>query len=297
VLLERRTFSFPSRVLENLEKERATGLPITPTIASILLQMKDLSRFKLESLRYITNAAAALPVPHLRRLMTIFPHVSFFSMYGLTECTRVCYMPPAELARRPDSVGIAMPNCEAYVVDEGGNEVAAGKVGELVVRGGNVNQGYWGAPEETAERFRPGRYRGDVRLHTGDLFRRDEEGYLYFVARKDDLIKTKGERVSPREVENVLCQMEGVAEAAVVGIPDELLGQAIKAFVVWSGWGEQAASAAAVLRHCKRHLEPFMIPRKVEFRDLLPRTSSGKIDKKMLKKMREAGGGKREARS
>jgi long-chain acyl-CoA synthetase len=277
------SFTFPYRVLERLVAERVTGFPIVPTLAALLLQMKELDRFDFGSLRYISNTAAALPVPHIRRLIDLFPKVRIYSMYGLTECKRVAYMPPDRLAERPGSVGIPMPNCEVFVVDEAGREVGPDQVGELVVRGANVMQGYWKLPQETEGRFRPGRYRADALLYSGDLFRRDAEGFLYFVARKDDMIKTMGERVSPKEVENVLCEMEGVAEAAVIGVPDEMLGQAIKAFVVWTG--RQEASAAAVLHHCKRHLEPFMVPKAIEFRGSLPRTSSGKIDKKPLKKI------------
>jgi acyl-CoA synthetase (AMP-forming)/AMP-acid ligase II len=275
------SFAFPYRVLERLVQEHVTGFPIVPTVAALLLQMQDLSRFDFSSLRYITNTAAALPVAHIRRLLEIFPGKRIYSMYGLTECKRVAYMPPEKLPERPGSVGIAMPNCEVFVVNEEGRELGPNQVGELVVRGANVMQGYWNAPEETAKRFRPGRYPADALLYTGDLFRQDEEGYLYFVGRKDDMIKTKGERVSPKEVENAICEMEGVAEAAVVGVPDDILGQAIKAFVVCSR--NPGPTGADVINHCKKHLEPFMVPREVEFRNALPRTASGKIDKKPLK--------------
>jgi len=275
------SFAFPYRVLERLVQERVTGFPIVPTVAALLLQMQDLSRFDFSSLRYITNTAAALPVAHIRRLLAIFPGKRIYSMYGLTECKRVAYMPPEKLPERPGSVGIAMPNCEVFVVDEDGRKLGANQVGELVVRGANVMQGYWNAPEETAKRFRPGRYPADTLLHTGDLFRQDEEGFLYFVGRKDDMIKTKGERVSPKEIENIICEMEGVAEAAVIGVPDDILGQAIKAFVVCSR--NPGPTDAAVIHHCKKHLEPFMVPKEVVFRDALPRTASGKIDKKPLR--------------
>jgi len=151
----------------------------------------------------------------------------------------------------------------------------------LVIRGSNVMQGYWNAPEETAKRYRPGRYRGEVLLYSGDLFRRDEEGYLYFVARKDDMIKTKGERVSPKEIENALCELEGVAEAAVIGVADEIFGQAIKAFVVQKkGAGLKEKD---VVGYCSKNLEPFMVPKFVEFMDSFPKSPSGKIDKKQLK--------------
>jgi acyl-coenzyme A synthetase/AMP-(fatty) acid ligase len=141
-------------------------------------------------------------------------------------------------------------------------------------------QGYWNAPEETAKRFRPGRRRGETLLYSGDLFRRDAEGYLYFVARKDDMIKTKGERVSPKEIENVLCDLEGVAEAAVIGVPDDILGQAVKAFIV----KEKGADLTEkdLLNHCLKNLEAFMVPKYVEFRGSFPKSGSGKVDKKGL---------------
>ncbi len=280
VVLEK-SFAYPYKVIERLVQEKVTGFPIVPTMAAILLQMDNFAKFDLSSLRYVTNTAAALPVAYIRKLRALLPHVKIFSMYGLTECKRVSYLPPEQLDRRPDSVGIPIPNEEVFVVDENGNEVPPGQVGELVIRGSNVMQGYWNAREETAERYRPGRYRGEVLLYSGDLFRRDEEGFLYFVARKDDLIKTKGEKVSPKEVEDALCEIDGVGEAAVIGIEDEISGQAIKAFVVRKkGIGLTEKDVAG---YCTKNLEPFMVPKYVEFVDSLPKSLSGKIDKKQLK--------------
>jgi len=280
VVLEK-SFLYPYKILEKVVEEKVTGFPLVPTMAALLLQMEDLSKFNFSHLRYMSNTAAALPVAYIRTLQSLFPHVKIFSMYGLTECKRVSYLPPDQLDKRPDSVGIPIPNEEVFVVDENGNEVPAGQVGELVIRGSNVMQGYWNAPEETAKRYRPGRHRGDVLLYSGDLFKRDEEGYLYFVARKDDMIKTKGERVSPKEIENALCELEGVAEAAVIGVPDEIFGQAIKVFIVRKkGAG---LTEKDVLGYCTKNLEPFMIPRYVEFIESFPKSPSGKIDKKQLK--------------
>jgi long-chain acyl-CoA synthetase len=242
--------------------------------------MENLAKFDLSALRYMSNTAAALPAAYIRKLQAFFPHVTIFSMYGLTECKRVSYLPPDQLDRRPDSVGIPIPNEEVFVLDENGGEVPPGQVGELVIRGSNVMQGYWNAPEETAKKFRPGRYRGESLLYSGDLFRKDQEGYLYFVARKDDMIKTKGERVSPKEIENALCEMDGVAEAAVIGVPDDIFGQAIKALIVRNKRGE--VTEQAVLKYCSKTIEPFMVPKYVEFVDSIPKNASGKIDKKQL---------------
>ncbi len=273
-LVLERSFAYPAAVLRRIEEEQVTGLPGVPTLFAMLLQM-DLSRFDLSSLRYLTNTGAALPVEHIRRLREAFPHARLYSMYGLTECKRTLYLPPEELDRRPASVGIPIPGTEAWVEDEEGNRVGPGEIGELVIRGSHVMQGYWNDPEETAKRYRPGRYPAERLLYTGDLFWMDEEGFFYFVARKDDIIKSRGEKVAPKEVENVLYQLPGVVEAAVVGVPDELLGQAVKAFVV-CGDGH-TLTEQDVLRHCRQHLEDFMVPRYVEFRESLPKTPSGKI--------------------
>ena len=278
-LVLERSFAYPQAVLETLMREKVTGLPLVPTMAAILLQL-DLGKYDLASLRYITNTAAALPTHHIRRLRASFPNAKLFSMYGLTECKRVTYLPPDQIDVRPASVGRGMPNEEVYVVDEEGRRVGPGVIGELVVRGSNVMKGYWDLPEETDRVLKPGAFPGERMLYTGDLFRIDEEGYLYFVGRKDDIIKTRGEKVSPKEVENVLYALDGVAEAAVVGVPDPVLGQAIKAVVALRE--DTRLTEQDLLRHCARHLEDFMVPRAVEFRESLPKTTSGKISKREL---------------
>jgi amino acid adenylation domain-containing protein len=277
VVLER-SFTYPHAVLETLMQERVTGFPIVPTISAILLQL-NLAKYDLSSLRYITNTAAALPTTHILELRKRLPHVKLYSMYGLTECKRVTFLPPDQIDIRPTSVGRGMPNEEVYIVDDQGNRLSSG-VGELVVRGSNVMKGYWELPEETATMLRPGPLPGERVLFSGDVFRIDDEGYLYFVARKDDIIKTRGEKVSPREVEDVLYEIDGVSEVAVVGIPDAMLGQAIKAVLKLREG--VSLSEQDVRRHCAQRLENFMVPSIVEFRAALPKTSTGKIDKKTL---------------
>jgi amino acid adenylation domain-containing protein len=278
VVLEK-SFTYPYRVLEMIDAHKVTGFPIVPTMLSLLFEMEDVSRFKFNTLRYITNTAAALSPIYIQRFQEIWPHVTIYSMYGLTECKRVLYVPPKDLNRKIDSVGIPMPGVEVFVVNKEGKEVDSGEVGELVVRGPNVMQGYWQSPNETAKTFIKGKYPADTRLYTGDYFKRDEEGFLYFVSRKDNLIKTKGERVSPKEIESVLCEMEGIFSAAVVGIPNKLIGQEIRANIVPS---VKNITEKQVLNFCKSRLEPFMIPHHVVFMDELPTLSNGKIDKKKL---------------
>jgi amino acid adenylation domain-containing protein len=279
VILEK-SFTYPYQVIELMSMEKVTGLPGVPTIFALLLHLKDIDKFDFSSLRYITNTAAALPVSHIHRLRELFPHARLYSMYGLTECKRVSYLPPEELDTRPNSIGRGMPNEEVYIVNERGDKVAPGEIGELVVRGSNVMMGYWEMPEETARCLRPGKYPGERVLYSGDLFKMDDKGYLYFLARKDDIIKCKGEKVSPKEIENVLYSLRGVLEAAVVGVPDEILGQAIKAFIALETGSK--LTEKEILSYCSQHLENHMLPKYIVIMDGLPKTTSGKINKKSL---------------
>ncbi len=278
-LILEKSFAYPHAILETIVREHVTGFPIVPTMCSILLQM-DLSAYSFPHLRYITNTAAALPVDHIRRLREAFPNVRIYSMYGLTECKRVSYLDPGQLDIRPGSVGRGMPNEEVYIVDEHNQKVPANVVGELVVRGAHVMKGYWELPEETDRVLKPGPFPNESVLYTGDLFRADDEGYLYFVGRKDDIIKTKGEKVSPREVENVLHTHPKVVEAAVIGVPDPTLGHAICAFV--SLIAGAAVDERELLAFCADRLEDFMVPKFIKFAPALPKSSNGKIAKREL---------------
>jgi len=278
IVLER-SFTYPHTVIETIIREKVTGLPIVPTVSAVLLQL-DLSPYQFPALRYITNTAAALPTHHIVRLRELFPQVRIYSMYGLTECKRVSYLPPDQIAIRPTSVGRGMPNEEVYIVDENGQRVPPNVIGELVVRGSNVMKGYWQLPEETEKKLKPGPFPGEKVLYTGDLFRMDEEGYLYFFGRKDDIIKSRGEKVSPKEIEDVLYSLPGIAEAAVIGVPDEVLGQAIRAVVTLREGA--ALTEKDVLRHCAERLENFMVPQSVVFMAALPKTGSGKINKRLV---------------
>ncbi len=278
-LVLERSFTYPFSVIEKLIQENVTAFPMVPTIAAILLQM-DLAKYGFPDLRYITTAGAALPPSHILRLRALLPHVKIYAMYGQTECTRITYLPPEQAEIRPASVGRGMPNEEVYIVDEQGNRVGPGVIGELVVRGSHVMRGYWEAPEATEKALRPGLLPGERVLWTGDLFRRDEEGYLYFVSRKDDIIKTRGEKVSPKEVEDVLYGMEGVAEAVVVGVPDPVLGQAVQAHVTIREGARRTEQE--ILRYCAQHLEDFMVPKSVVIRDSIPKTANGKNDRREL---------------
>lgn len=283
-LILERSFVYPTLMLDLVVRERVTGLPIVPMILVVLLR-HDISAYDLSSLRYVTNTGAALAPAHIASLRGRLPDVRIFSMYGLTECKRVSFLPPEEIDRRPTSVGKPMDNVEVFVANAQGHLCETG-VGELVIRGSNIMQGYWRAPEETARALRPGPLPGQQLLYSGDRFRIDEEGYLYFEARLDDMIKSRCQRVSPKEVENVLYEIPGVTGAAVVGVDDEVLGNHVKAFV--SVDQHTTLDERQVLQHCARRLEDFMVPKVVEFVEALPLMESGKIDRRSLPTARGA---------
>jgi len=209
-LVLEKSFIFPTQTLNLIAKEKVTGFPVVPTIVAILHKTVNLRSFELSTLRYLTSTGANFPVEHIKKLRDQVPHIHVFSMFGLTECKRISYLPPEMIDQKPDSVGKAMPNCEVFIVDENENLVEPGETGELVVRGSNVMQGYWNAPEQTARKFRRALGFQEKLLFTGDYFKRDSEGFLYFLGRKDGMIKSRGECISPKEIERVLGQIGGI---------------------------------------------------------------------------------------
>lgn len=273
-LVLERSFAFPRKTLQRLAEVKATVFPIVPPMAALIAGMQDLQPGFLPDLRVVTSAAAAMPPSVGQKLRDLLPDARLFLMYGQTECIRATYLPPEEAGRRPLSVGRAIPGTRAFVVDENGHTLGTGEIGELVIEGQHVMSGYWDDPMSSAAKLLPVTD-GRRRLHTGDLFRTDEDGFLYFISRRDDIIKTRGEKVSPQEVERVLYSLPGIREAAVAGIDDPVFGQLIRAYVALEpGAG---LSEKDILRHCAVHLEDYMVPKSVEFRDALPKTSTGKI--------------------
>lgn len=277
-LVLERTFGYRAALLDLVPREGVTAIPIVPMLAALLVR-HDLAAHDLSSLRYLTNTGAALPPAHIKILREALPHVRIFSMFGLTECKRVSFLPPELIDRRPDSVGKPMDNVEVFVAGADGRLSNTG-VGELVIRGSNVMNGYWNAPDDTARALKPGPYPGQHLLYSGDEFRIDDEGFMYFRGRLDDVIKSRGQRVSPKEVENVLYELPGVTGAAVVGIQDLVLGNVVKAYLTVDA--AVTLTVSDVLRHCARRLEDFMVPKVVEFVATLPITPSGKIARRLL---------------
>jgi long-chain acyl-CoA synthetase len=274
-LILEKGIGYPFEVIKKIKEEKVTGLAGAPTVWAILLKMEKVPPGDVASLRFITNAAAAMPASFVPRLRTIFPHTRVYLMHGLTECLRTTYLPPDQLDIRPTSVGRGMPNVELWVQDPEGKRLPAGVPGEMVVRGSNIMVGYWRDPEATAKMMLSGAYPWEKILRTGDLFKMDEEGYFYFVARSDELIKSRGEKVSPIEVEDVIYLLAPVLEARVVGVPDQVLGQAIRAEIVLKEG--MTLTVPQVKQHCREHLEDFKVPHQVEFVTSLPKTQGGKI--------------------
>jgi amino acid adenylation domain-containing protein len=282
-LVLERSFTYPAEVLKRVKEHEVTVFPGVPTIYAMLLSMHEKKELYFPSVQRVTNTGAALAAGLIPKLREIFPNALIYKMYGLTETKRTCYLEPELLDEKPDSVGRAIPGTEVFLLSEDGQPVPPGEVGILHVRGPHVMVGYWKQPERTAKMLRDGPLPGQQSLCTHDYFRMDEEGFFYFVGRSDDIIKSRGEKVSPVEVENVLHSIDGIREAAVIGVPDELLGEAIHAFVALDeGY---ALTDQDVKRICLSRLENFMVPTKVIFLDDLPKTPNGKIRKRSLVEM------------
>jgi acyl-CoA synthetase (AMP-forming)/AMP-acid ligase II len=282
-------FVFAREIVDALVREKITGLAGVPTLWNLLTHPHArLEHTPLPHLRYITSTGGTMPQRVLSVLRRTLTRTRIFLMYGFTEAFRSTYLPPEELDRRPTSIGKAIPLTELFIVNESGEACAVGKVGELVHRGPTVALGYWGNPELTRSKFRPHPFpKADADPHervcySGDLVKADDEGYFYFVGRNDTMIKSAGFRISPTEVEEVLQQCEGVRLAAVIGIPDEVAGQSIRAFVVRAS----ADIIASTLLHCcSRQLPTHMLPQEIEFVDNLPMTPNGKVDYQELRRL------------
>jgi acyl-CoA ligase (AMP-forming) (exosortase A-associated) len=279
-------YRLPQEVLLTVERERITGLAGVPPIW-IQLATLEWPAAAAKTLRYITNSGGAMPRATLDRLRSVLPQTRIYLMYGLTEAFRSTWLPPEELERRPDSIGRSIPNAEVLVLRPDGRPCEAGEPGELVHRGPLVALGYWHDPEKTALRYKPVPGQpADARepereVWSGDIVRRDQEGFLYFIGRQDDMIKTSGFRVSPTEVEEEAYASGLVRDAVAVGVSHERLGQAI-VLVVTPAEGI-APVEEKLMDALKRRLPRFMLPLKVEWRESLPRNPNGKYDRAKLR--------------
>jgi acyl-CoA synthetase (AMP-forming)/AMP-acid ligase II len=268
-------FGYPYEIIKRIQDERVTGMAGAPTIWALILRLEGTDQRAFDSLRYITNAAAALPASFVPRLRARFPQTKIFLMHGLTECLRTTFLPPDEVESRPTSVGKGMRNVDLWIEDENRQRLGAGQVGEMIVQGPTIMAGYWNDPAETAKALIPGPIPDQKVLRTRDLFRMDEDGYFHFVARSDELIKSRGEKVSPVEVEDIIYTLDAVSEVRVLGIPDPILGNSIRAEIVLRDG--KNLTAQDVKSHCRQFLEDFKVPQAILFVDSLPKTQGGKI--------------------
>jgi acyl-CoA ligase (AMP-forming) (exosortase A-associated) len=278
-------YLLPRDVISALSKRRITGLAGVPPLWAQIADLQWPTTIT-DHLRYITNSGGAMPGATLQKLRRALPRTNVFLMYGLTEAFRSTYLPPDQVEIRPDSMGKAIPNAEILVVRPDGTPCDADEPGELVHRGSLVALGYWNDPQKTAERFKPmpgqdpGLVLTEMAVWSGDTVRRDSEGFLYFIGRRDEMIKTSGYRVSPTEVEEAVFGTGLVADAAAVGVPHASLGQAI--VIVVAPAPGVPADTEKLLAACKAALPAFMVPASVEWRDSLPRNPNGKYDRPRL---------------
>ena len=275
---------FAKDIVAMVASERITGLAAVPPLWIALARLDWPAGC---TLRFITNSGGAMPVVTVEALRAALPATQIFLMYGLTEAFRSTYLPPEQVARRPDSIGRAIPNAEVLVVRPDGSLCEDDEPGELVHRGALVSLGYWNDPARTAERFRPAPGQDwslpltELAVWSGDTVRRDAEGYLYFIGRGDDMIKVSGYRISPTEIEAVLQATGLVLEAAAFGVAHPELGQAVAVVAVAA---EPGIDAAALLAECRRRLPAYMVPARIDLRlDALPRNPNGKIDRNLLR--------------
>ncbi|MGL1832948.1 acyl-CoA ligase (AMP-forming), exosortase A system-associated [Rhodocyclaceae bacterium SMB388] len=283
-------YLMPRDVIKALAKERVTGLTAVPPLW-IQLAALDWPDTITEHLRYIANTGGRMPLETLTTLRRKLPQTRPYLMYGLTEAFRATYLPPDQVDLRPDSIGKAIPNADVFVLREDGTPCAPHEPGELVQRGALVAMGYWNDPDKTAERFKPlpahapGREAGlvlpEIAVFSGDTVRMDEEGYLYFIGRRDEMIKTSGYRVSPTEVEEILYATQLVGECVAFGVPHDTLGQAIAVIATPPASG--TFDMVAILTECRARMPAYMVPSRLQVRaGPLPRNPNGKIDRKLL---------------
>ena len=266
---------YPHAILEKMAAEAVTGFAGVPSTYALLLSRTRLEQYDLRALRYVTQAGGGMAPAHIERLKAALPHVRIVVMYGQTEATaRLTYLPPERLQQKLGSAGIAIPGVRLEIRDERGEPLPQGTVGEIYATGDNIMRGYWQDAAATAKAIVGGW------LKTGDLASMDEDGFVFIQGRRSDMIKTGAHRINPKEIEETIAEIEGVAEVAVVGVADELLGQAIKAIVVPRTG--TTLTAMAVRAHCHKQLAAYKIPRHIEFAMSLPKTASGIVQRYLL---------------
>lgn len=270
-------FMFPQTVIEDINKYNCTGFSGVPSTYQILLRMTDMKNTKFPTLRYITQAGGKLPEIFIKQLIDILGVVDIFIMYGQTEATaRLSYLPPYLIKEKMNSIGRGIKGTQLQVLNSEGKKVKVGEIGEVVAQGDNIMKGYFNDKQATDKVLIKGK------LYTGDVAKVDDEGYIYIVAREKNIIKSGGIRISPKEIEDVILQIPEVVECVVIGVLDDILGEAAKAFVVLVA-DKPFVDFKYILDFCKKQLPSYKTPRYIEFLSTLPKNSSGKVLIKQLK--------------
>lgn len=274
-LVLQNSLAYPHLILKQIQQTAATGFSGVPSTYALLLSRTKLAEFNLSSLRYMTQAGGPMPPNLIQEITTVLPKIKFFVMYGQTEATaRLTYLPPDRLNEKLGSIGIPIPGVSIDIRDENEQSLGPDQPGEIYAKGDNIMQGYWNDQETTRSVLRNGW------LKTGDLATRDKDGFLYIIGRQSDMIKSGAHRISPKEIEEAVMEVTGVAEVAVVGVKDELLGQVIKAVIVPRP--DSKVTEMQIKAHCKDRLATYKIPKFVEFVQELPKTASGKVKRFLL---------------
>ena len=272
-------FMFPGKVLEEINEKACTGFAGVPSTFQILLRRSPLKRMKFPTLRFVAQAGGKLTNPFIEELMETLPDTEICIMYGQTEATaRLSYLPPDLLNTKLGSCGKGIPRTKIEVLNSKGKVVKPGEIGEIIASGGNIMMGYWNDPEGTAKVLRNGK------LYTGDLAIIDDDGFIYVVDRQKEIIKSGGHRISPREVEATISRMPEVVEVGVIGVMDDLLGEAVKAYVVLRAEAADEITARDIVGHCRGHLASHKVPKHVVFLPALPKNESEKV---MMAELRE----------
>lgn len=278
-------YLLPRDVIRQAVKHRATGITCVPPLWIQLAEL-DWPEEAVENIRYIATTGGRMPIPVTQKLQKILHKSDIYLMYGLTEAFRSTYLPPSEVSRIPDSIGKAIPNAEIMVVHEDGSLCEVGEVGELVHRGALVGLGYWNDKGRTNERYRPtpgqpaGLPNPEIAVWSGDTVKMDQDGFLYFVGRRDEMIKTSGFRTSPTELEEIIYASGLVDEVAAIGVEHETLGQAI--WIIATPAGDEALDEAGIMAHCRAEMPSYMVPHRLIEWHSLPRNPNGKIDRKAI---------------
>jgi len=283
-------YLLPRDVIKAVTRHQITGLAAVPPLWN---QLAQLDWPEPHQLRYITNSGGAMPIATTAKLRDKLPNTEVFLMYGLTEAFRSTYLPPDQLDTRPESIGKAIPNARVWVVRADGSECDDNEPGELVHCGALVAMGYWNDVEKTTQHFKPSPLQlkqlplTEMAVWSGDRVRRDKDGYLYFIARQDEMIKTSGYRVSPSEIEDIIQPLPAVEQVVAIGVPHPALGQAILVIVSQHGATDDTQTAQAIIKHCRQQLPNFMVPLKVIVQAQLPHNPNGKIDRSSLRQLHQ----------